>query len=606
MNSSKNLKVIIIIISAILLISLVLFYKLNKETEENIFSGDDSENLDYDDNIEETATILTGITTEEIYKYTNYDYSDVDISDNREESEIQTINLNDEDSIVNINSSGTYVISGTLNEGQIIVSSEDEGEVKLILNGTNIISSTNSPILIESAKETIIILAEGTTNSITDNSEYVDPDTDETATPAAIYSKDDLYINGLGKLIINSENKNGIQSKDQLIIIDGDITITAKKEAIKAKDYLVIENGKFILNSGEDGISVTEDEDAEKGWIVINSGTIRINSQYDGISAKTYLLINDGELNITTSSTDKTISAKGIKADYYIEIDGGIININSADDGIHSNNEIKINKCSIKISSGDDGIHSDELIEINYGEINIAKSIEGIESKNIYINNGEISIISSDDGINVADSTMVSAPMEAAIDGALYISGGNLYVNANGDGLDSNGDMYITGGFIIVNSPTNNGNGGLDVNGECLVDGGFLVVASSSGMAESPDASSEQNSVSIFFTSTMPAGTLIHIESSSGKNILTFAPAKTFQAIVISSNELITGETYKIYIDGTASGTETNGLYETEDYNAGTLYQEFTISSTITILGTANSMNNNMDGGMQTNPRGMR
>jgi hypothetical protein len=577
MDSRKNKKKIIVIIAiAILFISagLILFFSLNEETA---VTEDESENEDYDNNLEEeTSFVLTGITSEEIAAYTNSDYSDVDTISTWEESTAHIIQFkNDqieadssvkvEGSIIYINSSGTYVLSGTISEGQIIILSEDEGTIKLILNGVDITSSKGSPISIENAKETVIIIAEGTTNSITDNSEYVDPDTDETATPAAIYSKDDLYINGIGKLIINSENKNGIQSKDQLVLINGEVTIDAAKEAIKAKDYLLIEAGKLTLTSGEDGISVTEDEDAEKGFIVISGGSIKINSGEDGISAKTYLLINSGTLDITTSNTDNTVSAKGIKAEYYVEINGGTININSADDAIHSDNLVTINNGTITISSGDDGIHSNEEIKINDGTITIIKSYEGIESKNIYIDYGNISITSSDDGINIADSASTSSfggEMAAISGAALYITGGNLYVNANGDGLDSNGNMYI-----IVDGPTNNGNGGLDTNGECIVDGGFLVVAGSSGMAESPDQNSKQNAVSISFTNVLPAGTLIHIESSTGEDILTFTPAKTFQSIVLSSDKLIMGETYKIYTDGT-------------------LYQEFTISNTVTTIGT--------------------
>ena len=214
-------------------------------------------------------------------------------------------------------------------------------------------------------------------------------------------------------------------------------------------------------------------------------------------------------------------------------------------------------------------------MEINGGSVNIEKSYEGLEGKNIYLNGGTISIISSDDGVNVADSS--GEAMRAVEGAALYINGGNLYVNANGDGLDSNGDMYINGGTIVVDGPTNSGNGGLDCNGELVVTGGNLIVVGSAGMAETPDQTSEQNSISITFTETQTAGTKVEVKSESGETIFSKTSAKIFQSFVASSEEITIGEAYQIYLDDE-------------------LYQEFTAKNVVTQIGTASNMG--MGGGM--------
>ena len=266
------------------------------------------------------------------------DYSNLDLSDSWDDSEVYEIvlegnkiiadaNIEVAGSVVYIKDGGNYLITGTLNDGQIIVYSEDAQSVRLILSGVNISSSTEAPITILNAEETIITLAEGSINYLTDYGLIKESGEDADSTTAAIYSKDDLYVNGKGTLIINSENKSGIQSKDQLIILDGDISIYAAKEAIKAKDYIVIENGIFNLVSGEDGIKTTEDEDEEKGFIYIYEGTFNMVSVRDGIQAETSLIIENGTFDIITASNDDSESSKGLKAREYLEINNALINI---------------------------------------------------------------------------------------------------------------------------------------------------------------------------------------------------------------------------------------------------------------------------------------
>ena len=196
-------------------------------------------------------------------------------------------------------------------------------------------------------------------------------------------------------------------------------------------------------------------------------------------------------------------------------------------------------------------------------------------------------IVSSDDGINVSDGSgggmMGGRPMETISAGYyLEINGGYVYVDAGGDGLDSNGTGTLNDGVVIVNGPTNNGNGSLDVGGNLVVNGGFLVAVGSAGMAQSPSTASTQYSALINLQGTLPAGSIVHIESEDGEDILTFAPTKAYQTVVISSPEMENGATYVVYAGGQATGTVTDGLYTDGTYSAGTQVSSFTIASIVT------------------------
>jgi hypothetical protein len=366
------------------------------------------------------------------------------------------------------------------------------------------------------------------------------------------------------------------------------------------------------------------EEDTEKGYISIEAGTLNVTAGGDAIQAQTDVMIADGEITLSSGGgsdtyIDETASAKGIKGAVNVNIDGGTFTIDSADDGIHSNGSITINAGSFVIASGDDGMHADSTLDIDDGDIQITKSYEGLESAAITIDGGTFYIVSSDDGINVAGGNdgsgmnwgpgqgggMIpgsgmpqgSGPGQGGRPGGggmdqfaasgdyhLVINGGTIVIDAGGDGLDSNGSIEMTGGVVLVNGPTENMNGALD----CAmfnISGGLLVAVGSSGMAEAPDDSSSQYSVLINFDSAQAAGSLIFIQSGAGDDILTFAPTKQYQSIVLSSSELVNGETYDVYLGGTSTGTPNDGLYEGGTYTPGTQYTSFTISSVVTRIG---------------------
>lgn len=515
--------------------------------------------------------------------------------------------------IVTITSAGTYIISGTINDGRIIVDTKDDQPVRLVLNGADITSMESAPIYISSAEKAVLILAEGTNNNITDGKNYVVGNDESDEPDSAIFSKSDLTINGTGSLTINANYKNAITSKDELKIMSGNITLNSTGDGIKGRDFVAIRDGIVNINAKEDGIKSNNDEDAEKGFVLIEGGSVNIIALEDGIQAETDISIKTAAINITSgggytngeskadeqsgrggfgssnrtstqnsaseaSTADESTSKKGLKAADSITIESGRLEIDSADDSIHSNNIIYLDGGTISVSSGDDGLHADNAIYINNGDISILKSYEGIESANITINNGNVLVSSSDDGINISGETDSDS---------LQINGGYVYVDAQGDGLDSNGSIYITNGTVVVNGPTENNNGALDYDGTFKMTGGFLIAAGSSGMAQAPDQSSTQNSAMISFSQVMPAGTPVRITSDDGKELLTFKPAKDYQTIVVNSPELKKGTTYNIYYGGSSSGSDKNGLSEGSSYSGGTKYESFTVTDLLTTVGTA-------------------
>ena len=277
----------------------------------------------------------------------------------------------------------------------------------------------------------------------------------------------------------------------------------------------------------------------------------------------------------TGSLTVKGNTDAGIASDGGIIIKDGTFAITSAGSAIKSDKNLVIDGGTYTIASGNDGLHSDTQLTINDGEINITESEEGIEGAVVTMNGGTVHLVSADDGLNAAGD-------DDTVDKYFYMNGGYLFINASGDGIDSNGSVVMTGGTVIVNGPTANDNASIDYDNSFTVSGGYLLAAGSSSMAQAPGASSAQKSVKLTFGSTLAANSIVHIQNSSGQDVLTFKPVKTYQSVVLSSDALTTGETYTVYTGGSASGSITDGLYADGSYTAGTLKGTFTVNSTIT------------------------
>ncbi|MDE5619743.1 MAG: carbohydrate-binding domain-containing protein [Ruminococcus sp.] len=582
----------------------------------------------------------------------NPDYSNptAEISLTGNSAEVNGDGVSVNGSTVTITDEGIYLINGTLDDGRIIVDA-DENKVQLVLDNASVNCSNSSAIYVASAKKTFITLADGSKNYISDGSAYEFDDSAEDEPDAAIFSKDSLTLNGSGELEVNGNYNDGIRSKDDVVITGGKITVNAVGDAVKGKDYVAVANGDLTLTAGENGINSSNNTDSSMGFVYIEGGNFNITSG-GGSSESTKTHSDDfggfgksgdfgrGErpdmpdgserpefpdgfenfspedfeppempdgdfqqqnLAYTTDSesTADTISTKGIKADAEITIVGGIFSINSADDAIHSNSDVVVSGGNLNIDSGNKGIHADLKIDIDGGKVSVDNSYEGLEASVININNGIVEVNASDDGFNASDGETVQIGMGTYSDDlSVNITGGTVFINADGDGLDSNGNINISGGTVIVNGPENSGNGALDSNGEIIVNGGVLLAAGMSGMAECPSETSSQNCVSATFDNTYSGGTLITLSDDSGNEIISFSPQKSFDNIIISSPDIKNGVTYTLYTEGSSSSEEQYGLYANGGYNNdGTEFGSFTAESSVSFVGKQSMMGGGFGGG---------
>ena len=525
-------------------------------------------------------------------------------------------------SILTITQPGTYILSGTLSEGQVRVETVDEADVQIVLDGATITNSTGAAIYVKSANSATITLAEGTTNTLSDGETYTFEDSEDEP-DATLFSKSDLILNGTGTLVIDANYAHAIKGKDDVTIAEGTYEITSVGDAIKGSDSLFISSGTFTIDAGGDGLQSTNEEEEGKGTLTIESGTFAITAASDGIQAATDLQILGGDFTITTgggsanssteseawgtwaapaeeaatTTTEETTSAKGLKATGSLAISGGTFVLDTSDDSIHTNDTIQITGGDFTIASGDDGIHADNTLTIDDGTININQSYEGIEATEITLNGGDVTLTTSDDGINAAggnDASAVSGrPGENTFTstaegaGLLTINGGTLVVNASGDGLDSNGSIEMNDGTVIVNGPTDSMNGTLDYDSTFNMNGGTLIGVGSSGMAMSPSSTSAQ---SFLFTSSIPlaADEAIQITGPDGEVIMTFEASKTAQSLVFSSPDLVNGSAYTITTGGTVSGESTTGIYEDTSFSGG--------SSTVDVSATTEASSGQMGG----------
>ena len=519
---------------------------------------------------------------------------------------------------ITITEEATYVVSGELTDGMLIVDAPDTAKLQIVLNGANITSKTSAALYILEADKVFLTLADRTENTLANGGSFTA--IDDNNIDGALFSKQDLTLNGTGSLMVTSPAAHGIVCKDDLVFTGGTYTVNSASHGLDANDSVRIANATLNIDAGKDAIHAENTDDASLGFVYIASGMITAEAEGDGIAAGAYMQIADGTIELlvgggsengskassdnfggfmggghgggrpgemrpsgsqssTTTTDENSTSMKGLKATNSMLISGGNITINSADDSVHSDVSVIINGGTFTIASGDDAIHAEDTLTVTAGKIDISESYEGLEALHIDVQGGDIKLKASDDGLNAAGGTDQSGTeggrdgmfggdpggmgggrpgggghgggMSANSNGSIKISGGTLYINSSGDGLDANGTLEISGGHTTVVGPTQGDTATLDYDKSATITGGTFIGTGAQGMAQS-FSDSEQGVVAIS-VGNQSAGTKILLKDKSGKTLLTYAPELSFAVVILSSPDIVSGETYTITV-GSESG----------------------------------------------------
>ncbi len=246
------------------------------------------------------------------------------------------------DNKITITKAGTYSVTGTLNDGQIYVDCVDAGQIDLVLNGADITNNDGSCIVIKNATDAVITLYEGTVNTLTDGESYTFEKAGDDEPDAVLFSKEDLTINGTGKLVVNGNYAGGIYSKDGLKIDEGEYQITSVTHGIKGKDYLVINGGTIDIHAIGDGIKSNNVESELVGYVEINGGKLSIYSEDEAVQAVSRVSVNGGEITLQSLNN-------GIKSAGSIEFNGGTVTIDVQDNALDAVTITKNDACSVTI-----------------------------------------------------------------------------------------------------------------------------------------------------------------------------------------------------------------------------------------------------------------
>lgn len=529
---------------------------------------------------------------------------------------------------VTITAEGTYIFSGTLSEGQIVVDA-DNAKVQIVFDNVDITCASSAAVYVKSAEKVFVTLAEGSQNTLRNTDEYVA--IDDNNIDAVIFAKSDLTLNGTGSLTIVSAEGHGIVSKDDLKITGGTYDIIAAGHALSGKDSVRIADGTFILTAEKDGIHAENADDEEKGYIYIADGDFAITSDGDGMDASNIVQIEDGTFDITagggaanslkthesdmpgggmsqnierpdgesmpqmgekpdeesmsqmgekpdgenmpqdTTTDESGTSTKGIKAGGGMYLNGGTYQIDSADDSIHSNANITIADGTYTLATGDDGVHADDALTVNGGTITVTESYEGLEGLTVTINDGTIDITARDDGINTAGGTDQSGFGTFGD----HFKGMDSADDETEETTDNEMWMELNGGYIHILA----GGDGVDSNGDLTINGGEIYIDGPSDNGNSAIDYGDRSSAYV------NGGTLVAIGSSGMAEVMSDSSKQKVLMVKLgeqmeAGNVVLTDSEGNVIVSYTALKTYDCVIISTAEVESGATYTLTTSGTT--------------------------
>ena len=464
-----------------------------------------------------------------------------------------------ENGTITITSGGTYRITGEYS-GQVKIEAAKTDTVRLVLDNAKITNSTGAAINVVSAAEAIIYTAAGTTNTVADEANYTatgddDPD-------AAIYSTANLTLTGEGSLSVKGAYEEGIHTTGGLVIASGTLDVNAANTGIKGKDYVDITGGIVNVTAAQDGIKSTNTDDESLGFTRLSAGSVTISAGDDGLKAPHTLEISGGTLNIEKSN-------EGIEAQYINILDGDVT-VNSSDDGINASLKDSSSDTSSDTTSGT-ATTGQQTQQNQNGQVQQAPAGGGAAPGGSQDSTGQ-------------NQNMPQPPAGGAmpgggggtfevVDAAINISGGTVTVNAEGDGIDSNGTATFSGGTVTVNGPTAGGNNALDSNGDLLLNGGTVTTGSTADMFEAPSSASTSGYLKITDSSALTQGSTVQVTDSSGTVVANYKITTSgVQLVLVSNKNIVKGQSYTVSVTSgsvdAASTTAASGANKLGSFTA--------------------------------------
>lgn len=543
-----------------------------------------------------------------------------------------------------ISSAGTYIVSGELTDGQLLVDAGDDDKVQLVLAGATIHNEDGPAIYVRNADKCFVTLDAGTENNLSDWSSYaLEDDSDEPY--ATLFSRCDLTLNGSGTLNVTSAYRHAVCSKDDLVVVSGTYNISAVEDGLRGRDSVKVRDGVFAIQAGGDGIKSNKDDDPTKGFVSIDGGTFDIQAGDDAVQGKTL-----------------------------VRLAGGSMAVAANDDAFHSDLEMHLLSASIEASAGDDAFHAETKLIVDGGTVNVTSCNEGYEAEKVYVNGGDTHIVASDDGVNAsaadlsddADADTVSstlpnggtpgalgkgggaatpdaggqspagaqqsgqapdaaaqqggqapgaagvqqggqapdaagaqqggsAPEPPASDNAggagvidpgqqgggpaagggvgqadssclIQINGGYVVVDSVGDAIDSNGNVEVTGGVLLVSGPTSDGDGAFDYDGSATISGGTVLMVGSTGMAQSFTGGTQAFAMT---SASGEAGESVCVVDGSGNVVVSLTATKRFDMVLASSPAFTEGGEYTLVIGGEVANANADGYTDSSTVSGG-------------------------------------
>ena len=496
------------------------------------------------------------------------------------------------DGVVTVTGEATYVFSGELT-GMLVVDAGKKDTVHLIFKGLQIHSQTSAALYIRKAGRVLVTLAEGTENVLSNGGSF--RAVDESNIDGVVFSKKDLAFMGTGALKIESPVGHGIVCKDNLLITQGSYAITCAGHGLDANDSIRIGNAELTIYAGKDGVHAETTEDTTTGFVYLYGAAMTVTATGDGISAGAWLQMESGTYDLTcgggyengeahnqgfggaggpggpppgghrAAETEDSISCKGLKAAAGLVINGGTVTIDAADDALHSDRSLVINGGVFTVASGDDAIHAEEVLTVTGCDMTVSASYEGLEAHEVYVTGGDLRLVCTDDGINAAGGNDDSGSggrdqwgggpggHGGNSTGVVAISGGKLYLQASGDGIDANGSLRITGGHTVVCGPIQGDTAVLDYDNKATIEGGTFIGTGSVMMAQTITSSSGQGVVAVYTQRGFAAGTKLTLTDTSGKELISYTPELPFQLVILTTPEMKTGTEYTLTVGETSS-----------------------------------------------------